>query len=274
MGVMAGDLRSEGIEQALIGRFGRPLQYFDEIDSTNRVALDWANEGAPEGALVVADHQTAGRGRKTRDWASQPAKLLQFSVVLRPAVSVGRLGLLPTALGVACAQGIEEVTGLSPALKWPNDVTLGGRKVAGILVETRVTGSKLDAAIAGLGINVGWSAAELPEDLVSTATSLAIELEHAGSAKPVSRTILLARVIASFEYLYPMALDEERKPGLVELATARSEILGREVIVKWPEGHAVQGRATRLLPSGALEVVDSRGTSTVYAGEIEQIRSA
>ncbi|HEX2239990.1 MAG TPA: biotin--[acetyl-CoA-carboxylase] ligase [Actinomycetota bacterium] len=272
---MAGDLRSEGIEYSLLGRFGRPLQYFDEIDSTNRVALEWAAEGAPEGALVVADHQTAGRGRKARDWTSQPAKLLQFSLVLRPPVSVGRLGLLPTALGVACAQGIEEVTGLRPALKWPNDVTLGGRKVAGILVETRVTASKLDAAIAGLGINVGWSTDELPEDLESTATSLAIELERSGKENPsVSRTILLARVIAAFEQLYPMVVEEERKPGLVELASARSAILGQEVIVKWPEGNTVQGRATRLLTSGALEVVDSRGTSTVYAGEIEQIRSA
>ncbi|MFN2525760.1 MAG: biotin--[acetyl-CoA-carboxylase] ligase [Actinomycetota bacterium] len=272
---MATDLRKEAIEQALRGRFGRPLQFFDEVDSTNRVALSWASEDAPEGALVVADHQTAGRGRKARDWSSQPGKLLQFSLILRPSVSVAQLSLLPTALGLACAEGIEATTHLRPALKWPNDVTIGGLKVAGILVETRVTGSRLEAAIAGVGINVGWKTEELPEALVDTATSISIELQRRTSPPPTPpRAVLLQRVIASLENLYPLVLDASRWNDVIARASARSEIIGREIVVKWPDGSATQGTATRLLTTGALEVVGSRGTSEVYAGEIEHIRTA
>lgn len=272
---MASDLRSEAIEQTLVGRFGRPMQFFEEVDSTNRVALEWAGEGAPEGALVVADHQTAGRGRKARDWASQPGKLLQFSLILRPSLPVSQLGLLPSALGVACAEGIQAATGLRTTLKWPNDVTIGGRKVAGILVETRVTGSRLEAAIAGIGINVGWSSGELPKELAEIATSIAIELERQtrDNAMP-PRAVLLARILTSLEHVYAMILDESRFNDLIALASARSEIIGREVVVKWPDGSSTQGTATRLLSSGALEVVDSQGTNTVHAGQIEHIRSS
>src|SRR5680860_1413471 len=136
---MTSDLSAARIEGALRGRWGRPLRFFEEIESTNSEALEWAEEGAPEGAAVVADHQSAGRGRLGRTWLSEPGAVLPLSVVLRPRLPPDRFGLLSAAAGVATAEAIAEVSGLSCRLKWPNDVTISGRQVAGILHESRVS---------------------------------------------------------------------------------------------------------------------------------------
>ncbi|MFP5351825.1 MAG: biotin--[acetyl-CoA-carboxylase] ligase, partial [Actinomycetota bacterium] len=109
-----GDLSQATVEESLGGAFGSPLRFCEEIGSTNTEALAWAKQGAPEGALVVTNHQTQGRGRWGRSWSSAPGKLLQFSLVLRPAMEPGHLGLVTTALGVACAQAIEALCGLDP----------------------------------------------------------------------------------------------------------------------------------------------------------------
>ncbi|MDQ3940065.1 MAG: biotin--[acetyl-CoA-carboxylase] ligase, partial [Actinomycetota bacterium] len=134
-------LSAERIDDALRGRFGRPLRYHESIDSTNRDALEWAAAGAPEGAVVTTDHQTAGRGRWGRSWSSTPGRLLQLSVILRPGLPVTDAGVVTTAVGLACAESVDELTGVPAQIKWPNDVTVGGRKLAGILVESVVTGA-------------------------------------------------------------------------------------------------------------------------------------
>lgn len=234
------------IEAALTGSFGRPLKFFESIPSTNSEALAWAAQGAPEGAVVAADHQTAGRGRRGRAWLSEPGRLLQFSVVLRPALPLDRLGLLIVGLGVACARGIDAVSGLVASIKWPNDVTVEARKLAGILVETRVVGARLDAAIAGIGINVGWGLAELPADIAGSATSVVAEMQRRGLADVPSRPRILAAVLAAIEDVYPKTSSEGRVEVLGE-ATARSEVVGRDVSVRFSDGKSWEGRATRLL---------------------------
>lgn len=255
------------IEQALAGDFGRTLRFFEEVGSTNTEALAWAKQGAPEGALVVTDHQTRGRGRWGRSWSSAPGKLLQFSLVLRPKMRAERLGLISTALGVACADAVQELCGVQPTVKWPNDVRINGRKVAGILVETELSGTSVDIVIAGMGINVAWAAEEIPIELRDTTTSLAVEV---GEAARPSRSALLAEVLKVFELRYrglPAHADR-----LVAAATARSDVLGRDVTVALATDEIVRGTALRLSQAGELELQTSDGVRVLSVGEIARLR--
>jgi BirA family biotin operon repressor/biotin-[acetyl-CoA-carboxylase] ligase len=263
---VSGDLTQQSLEAALDGRFGSPLRFAESTSSTNADALAWAHDGAPEGALVVAEHQTHGRGRWGRTWISDPGNLLQFSLVLRPTFSLDRMGLLTTALGLATAEGIEEVTGIKTGLKWPNDITVVERKLAGVLVETRMLGDKVDAAIAGVGINVGWKAEDVPIELSDRATSIAIWGED-----PVSRPALLAAVLGRFDGLYD-ALGESNGAAIIEAASARSVVLGREVTARFIDGSFIEGVAQALAPTGALEIDVDGERRTLSVGEIEQLR--
>jgi BirA family biotin operon repressor/biotin-[acetyl-CoA-carboxylase] ligase len=261
------ELTEDTIRGALAGRFGDPLRVFDSVGSTNTVALEWAAEGVSEGAVVATDHQTEGRGRWGRTWASKPGALLQFSLILRPALSLDRLGLLTVALGVAVADGIERTTGLPTSIKWPNDVLLSERKVAGILVETRVTGTRLDAAIAGIGVNVNWRREDMPEEVAARATSISAEL---GSSPPRAR--LLAALLEAIEDSY--GLLAERYEEIIDRAAERSVVLGRHVVVRYSDGHTKEGMARRFLPNGALEIESDGALQTIEIAEVEQVRPA
>ena len=260
---MASDLSAARIDGLLRGRWGRPLRYFEEIGSTNSEALEWAEEGAPEGAVVVADHQSAGRGRRGRTWLSDPGAILPLSVVLRPRLAGARLGLLSAAAGVATASAIEEVSGLGCRLKWPNDVTISGLKVAGILLESRM-GAEGAAVVCGIGINVGWT--ELPRELSSRATSLALQ------GCSVDRSLLLASLLFALEENCERVEDEAGAAGVVDSARSLSEVLGHSVEVKLG-GAVVTGVATSLTPAGALVLDTTEGTRVLDTGEIERLRA-
>lgn len=266
---MTKDLADAGFEIAPDGHLGNPFRFIAEVGSTNTEALAWAAQGAPDGATVATDHQTAGRGRWRRSWVSAPGALLQFSLVLRPSLRPDQLGLITTALGVACAEAVEALTGLTATIKWPNDVMIGGRKVAGILVESRLVGSVPDVAIAGMGVNVGWSRSEIPPELRERATSLAAELEEADRVAP-TRGALLREILRSLEPRYRFL--PHSAAGLIEAASARSNVLGRDVVVALSDDATVSGRATRLSPAGELEIVTHDGPRSVAMGEIRQLR--
>jgi BirA family biotin operon repressor/biotin-[acetyl-CoA-carboxylase] ligase len=261
------DLSQTTVEDSLKGAFGRPLRFFEEIGSTNTEALGWASDAAPEGALVVTNHQTQGRGRWGRSWSSAPGKLLQFSLVLRPRLAPDELGLITTALGVACAVAIRNLCALEPTIKWPNDVRVGGRKVAGILVESELSGGSVDVAVAGMGVNVGWVAEEVPEELQDTTTSLAIEL---GSGREIDRAQLLAGILTTFESRY-LSLPASGE-SLVEEASERSDVLGRDVVVALSTDETISGRAVRLRPGGELELETEDGLRVLSVGEIARLR--
>lgn len=262
-------LTSDVVEGAVRGSFGRPLRFFDEISSTNSEAMEWARTGAPEGALVATAHQTHGRGRWGRTWSSEPGKLLQLSLVLRPKLAPARLGLVTTALGVACARAIERVAGLRATIKWPNDVRVRDRKVAGILVETQVTGPVLDAAVAGIGINTGWSREEIPAELRSSATSVAAELEDEGREPPPPAD-LLAAFLDDFETIYRSLPGGA--PQLVREASDRSDVLGRHVAIALSSEESIEGRALRLGASGELDLDTPDGLRSVSVGEVRRLR--
>lgn len=266
---MTDQLSAATIEDRLREGFGQPLRFYSSIGSTNEEGLGWAAEGAPEGALLVTDHQTAGRGRWGRGWASQPGRSLQFSLVLRPLLAPDDYGLITTALGVACAVAIDDISAVATRIKWPNDVTVKGRKMAGILVESRMSGSAIDAAVAGIGINVGWRREELPEEVADSATSLYIE-----SGRDIDRVDLLEAVVRGFERRYLSLQEPAGRESLIAEATQRSWVLGRRVRIRFAEGETIEGWAAGLLANGALEL-DVDGTMrAISVGEIEQLRPA
>lgn len=254
------------------GAFGRPLRFFEEIGSTNTEATKWATEGAPEGALVVADHQSAGRGRWGRNWFSEPGSALQMSLIVRPRSPVDVMGLLTTAVGVACAEAIEIAAGVRPRLKWPNDVTVEERKLAGILVESHVTGPTLDFAVIGIGVNVRPPVQDVPPEVAARATNVYDEITTAGSDKKPTRVELLGWILDSFERIYPRLGSGAGATEILERASKRSDVLGRSVAVTLPDGRSVEGVARRLLPSGALEIEAGEDHVAVRAGEITRLR--
>ncbi|MDQ3660179.1 MAG: biotin--[acetyl-CoA-carboxylase] ligase [Actinomycetota bacterium] len=262
---MTSDLSAARIEGALQGRWGRPLRFFEQIASTNSEALQWAEEGPPEGAAVVADHQSEGRGRLGRTWLSEPGAILPLSVVLRPRLSPDRFGLLSAAAGVAAAEAIGGVSGLSCRLKWPNDVTIAGRKVAGILLESRLGAGGAPAVVCGIGTNVRW--AKLPEELGGRATSLSLE------GASVDRSLLAAALLHALEVVCGR-LDGANGPAeVIERATALSEVLGKAVGAR-VGGTLVLGVASALTAAGGLVLDTSGGPRVLDAGEIESLRPA
>ncbi len=157
-------------------------RHLEEIDSTNEEALRWGRDGAPHGAFVTADSQTAGRGRRGRSWSSPPGTGLYLSLILRSTPEEKlTLETVPQLNFVAClatARAVHELTGHTCHTKWPNDVLLNGRKIAGVLSEAEMRDGKLDFVVVGVGLNVNQSAEELPERPLYPASSLQIETSH------------------------------------------------------------------------------------------------
>ena len=238
----------------------------EEAGSTNVIVTERAQAGGPEGLVVVAEHQTAGRGRLDRSWLAPPRSALTFSVLLRPTVPAAAWPWLPLLAGHAVSTALLRA-GFDASVKWPNDVLLGDRKVAGILVE-RVETPTGPAAVVGIGLNVGMSADELP---VPEATSLAL------AGDPPDRTELLGLVLDDLWDAY-VAWQAGGKDAADRLATsyaAGCATIGRDVSVALPGGGTLTGRAVEIDPSGRLVVTSGSGERTaVGAGDVVHVRDA
>jgi BirA family biotin operon repressor/biotin-[acetyl-CoA-carboxylase] ligase len=227
-----------------------------EIDSTNAEALRRAAAGAGEGLVVVADVQTAGRGRLGRSWWGEPGAGLLASWLLRPTLPGERWPLLTLVAGVAAARALAAASGLEVRLKWPNDLVVGERKAGGILAESDGRG----ALVLGLGVNLRQR--RFPPDLEATATSVARE-----GGRPVARAWLLAATLSGFgaRMRDPAAfLDEYR---------ALTATLGRRVLVERAGAPPVRGRARDVTDAGALLVETPLGVETVAAGDVVHLRA-
>lgn len=260
-------LDASGLGRSLVvpGGFWRSVTVIGETGSTNADLLAQAVGGAPEGAVLVANAQRAGRGRMGRSWVSPPGAALMFSVLLRPAgVSPAKRGWIPLLAGVAVASAVQSVTGLEARLKWPNDVLIGAAKLAGILAE-----QSADAIVTGIGVNVSTQRAELP---VETATSLAV----AGAASR-DRHELLRAILTGIERRY-LAWSAPPAPGDPDLSGLRAEYrrlsatLGTEVRIEFPGGRAAHGTATDIDPDGRLVVRTASGPLAVSAGDVVHLR--
>jgi BirA family biotin operon repressor/biotin-[acetyl-CoA-carboxylase] ligase len=236
------------------------ILWFAEASSTNDLAAALAERGAGEGCVVVANAQSAGRGRHGRSWASPPDAGLYVSAVLRPPDRA--LPLLTIAAGVAVAEGIQAAAGLATDVKWPNDVYAHGRKVAGILAEASAsnTAGAIQHVVIGAGINV--MPAAYPAELVNRATSLEAEL-----GRGVDRGLLLAEYLCALAARY-RDLQEGRSDAVVRAWRARAaSMLGRRV--QWDAPGATRdGVALDIDDTGALVVRTAAGSMRVTAGEV------
>lgn len=250
------------------GGFGTPVKHLDVTDSTNTRAFEWAEEGAPHGALVIAEEQTSGRGRAGRTWLGRRGEGLLFSVVLRPRFDPGTTQLVTQGIGVAVAEALAGFPPLNPRLKWPNDVWLDGRKVAGILVESRGLGTEEEVIVAGIGINTHWRTVDLPDEIKEVATSIA---EALAPAAPPDRGLVLGAVLERLEAVLDLLGAEPEQ--IVRRAAELSALLGERVTVSAPGGASFEGIATRLLADGSLEIDTGGTTRALRAGDVDRIRS-
>jgi BirA family biotin operon repressor/biotin-[acetyl-CoA-carboxylase] ligase len=211
------------------GRLSGPLRAYRSLESTQSVARAWAADGAPEGAVVLADFQTAGRGQRGRSWTAPAGTALLLSVVLRPPLPVARWPEIPLAMGCAVAEGLEAVAPVAAELKWPNDVLVAGRKLAGILAEGVASTSPL--VLVGIGVNVAQRDTDWPAELNGSAGSLAAVGVHVG------REPLLTALLARLTAWYGVLLDEGFAP--VRAAWRRRGVLGTRVALPDGEGKTV-----------------------------------
>jgi BirA family biotin operon repressor/biotin-[acetyl-CoA-carboxylase] ligase len=227
--------------------------------STNAALAERARDGAPDGAVVVAEHQTAGRGRLDRTWETPPRAALTFSVLLRPNLPAARWPWIPLLTGYAVQAALADRLP-DIALKWPNDVLVEERKLGGILVE-RIETPTGPAAVVGVGINVSQTLDELP---VALATSLGLELPQAPD-----RTEVLAQLLGSIDGLLPL-LDD-----VTALRAAYADAcstLGKEVRCELPAGRTLEGRAVDIDAEGRLVVAGPDGEVAVGAGDVVHVR--
>jgi BirA family transcriptional regulator, biotin operon repressor / biotin---[acetyl-CoA-carboxylase] ligase len=248
------------------GAWWREVQVVGATGSTNADLLARARDGAPEGLVLAAETQLAGRGRQGRSWHSLPGAALTYSVLLRPtAVAPGLRGWLPLLTGVATASALATVTGIKAGLKWPNDLLIDGAKLAGILAE-----QSDDAIVAGTGLNVFGRADELP---VPTATSLA---QH-GVQPGFDRTGLLASILAELAVAYTRWCAVGGDPdasGLRAAYLACCDTIGAQVRVSLPGGRLLTGTAVGVDQAGCLQVRPERAEQviSVSAGDVIHVR--
>ena len=242
-------------------RMGRDIRYFSRIDSTNRFARQIAEEGAPDGTLVIADEQTAGRGRQGRHWVTPPGEAIAFSLLLRPSIAPERISMVTLVMGLAVVRAVNALYGADAGIKWPNDAVIDGKKICGILTEMSAEIDQVHSIVIGVGINANQS--EFPEEIRDIATSLRIELGH-----EVSRAELIAGIMEQFERLYARFEEDGDLSGIADEYNSLCLNSGRAVRVLDPKGEYT-GTGRGINARGELEVERADGTTAqIYAGEV------
>lgn len=243
-------------------RVGRPLWHYARVSSTMPLAHDLAAAGAAEGAVIIADEQTAGRGRRRRSWFAPPGSAILCSILFRPPLPPDRLFPLTAAIAVGLCVGVERATGLAPRVKWPNDLLLDGRKLAGVLASTRLAGGTLDHVVVGFGLNVGLRPDDLPAlDRAAPPTSLAVAL----GAAP-DRVAVLTAVLTAIDDAYDLLLNGQVE-RIMDEWRARLAGLGESVRVETDTG-PVEGTLTGTDADGALLLQTAGGAVRLLTGDV------
>lgn len=240
---------------------GRRVLFFDSLNSTNLRAKQEAENGAAQGTLIVADMQTAGRGRRGRSWSSPPGTNAYFTLILKPEYVPDRASMVTLVAALAVAEGIRETCGAEAFIKWPNDIVIGGRKVCGILTEMSAERDYIHHVVVGIGINVGRQ--DFPPEIRAVAACLE---EICG--QKVSRTALIVNVMRYFEKYYNRFCETTELSGLLEDYNRRLINRDREVCVLDPGGN-YRGISRGINSAGELLVeLENGSTVNVYAGEV------
>jgi BirA family transcriptional regulator, biotin operon repressor / biotin---[acetyl-CoA-carboxylase] ligase len=259
-------LTPDMLRQRLKGSlFGKRIYHFFKTDSTNRVALELGHAGEPEGAVVLAEEQTAGRGRAGRVWHSDRAVGIYVTVLLRPRLAPVQAPLLTMMAGLSARSAVQAVTGLTVDLKWPNDLLLNGKKTGGILTEMHAEPGQIRFVIVGIGLNVNQE--RFPTALADTATSLRVE-----TGKSQSRMELLVRLLREFENDYNRFLREGMESVVARFEEVSTYAKGKRVrVTNGTESYV--GTTAGLGPEGLLQVERDDGkVMTVIAGDVTEAR--
>jgi BirA family transcriptional regulator, biotin operon repressor / biotin---[acetyl-CoA-carboxylase] ligase len=255
--VTASEIR-EGLTTQVLGQ---SIVYRDTIDSTNTLAQQLAADGALDGTLVIADEQTAGRGRRGRQWFSPPHSGVWMSLILRPQLPLAHAAQITLATAVALSRALTRVTGVHAGIKWPNDILFDGKKCCGILTEMHAEFDQVHYLVVGIGINVNVPAEDFPPELASIATSL-----QAIKGEPLSRAKVVRTVLEEFEPLYRRYVSEGGFATLRDDWKKSNITLGKEIVAQTAQGE-IRGRALDIDEFGVLMV--ERGD-----GQVEKIYSA
>jgi BirA family transcriptional regulator, biotin operon repressor / biotin---[acetyl-CoA-carboxylase] ligase len=245
--------------------FGKRIHHFFRTDSTNRVAMELGYTNEPEGAVVIAEEQTAGRGRAGRNWHSERATGIYATLLLRPKISPVQAPLLTMMAGLSAHAAIQAQTGLQPDVKWPNDLVLNGKKLGGILTEMHAEPTVVRFVIVGIGINVNQE--QFPAELSAIATSLRVE-----TGRGQSRLELLARLLREFETDYNRFLRDGSGSVTERFTQVSSYASGKKVRVTNGKETYI-GVTAGLRPEGLLQIRREDGALvTVLAGDVTETR--
>jgi BirA family transcriptional regulator, biotin operon repressor / biotin---[acetyl-CoA-carboxylase] ligase len=244
--------------------FARHIHHFFKVDSTNTVTMRLGEQGEPHGTVVVAEEQTAGRGRAGRTWISEKSTGIHCTVLLRPPIPPAYAPLLTLVAGLAVRDAAAEDFDSIPDIRWPNDILAGGRKFAGILTEMHAEPDRVHYAVVGIGVNVNQT--KMPAELADTATSLRME-----TGKTHSRFELLIRLLRHLDRYYNLFLSDGAAPILRRFAEVSSYFEGKRVRIT-TAAESFTGTTAGLEPSGVLRVArdDGCGIESVLSGDVAE----
>lgn len=243
--------------------FGSKIFTFDKIDSTNNCAKALAGCWASEGTVVIAEEQTAGRGRLGKPWLANPNENLTFSLILRPKVPPEAVNLLPLYVAVSLAEAVEQSTGLRVECKWPNDLLVNRKKIGGILIEGSVKQNIVEYAVVGIGINVNQRS--FPGELNGKATSLSVE-----AGREIDRKALFRDILRTLEQHYGK-LQSSGLQNVVPLWLSHSSMVNKEISIS-QNGSIISGVVKGLSPDGGL-ILKTNGTEqTLFAGDVSVLQ--
>ncbi|MDP2855399.1 MAG: biotin--[acetyl-CoA-carboxylase] ligase [Smithellaceae bacterium] len=249
-------INQEDLKQNLAGKFiGHRLHYYESIGSTNEEAFRLGVQGAPEGTVLIAESQSAGKGRMQRLWYSPAGANIYTSIILRPTFETSRAPQISIAAGVAVAETIDHYCPGNAWLKWPNDVLIGGKKVCGILAQMKMSVSAIDFVVVGIGINVNLNHQEFPLDIQEIATSLAVE-----TGREISRLELIISLYENLTKWY-MTLQDYGFESVRQKWLSLSSMIGKTVSVMFRE-ETTSGKAVGLDDDGSL-IILTAGNETV-----------
>jgi len=245
-------------------RIGKKAYYFDSIDSTQSQAIKMSEDSANDGTIIIAAKQTGGKGRLGRKWIS-PKGGIWFSVILHPKFDISIITLFPIASSLALSYAIEKTFKITPELKWPNDLTIKGKKVAGILVDASLESNKMESLVLGVGINFDVDVKQIEKILKNTPNFYGVN-SLSEQKKKVKPKILVQTFLVELEKIYELLNTKQTKNIILEW-TKRSSTIGKKVELDTIDGK-IKGEAIKIDEDGTLIVSEKNKTSRIIAGDI------
>jgi len=252
------------IADGLKTRFiGKKIYYYDTIDSTQNVALKIATNSKEDGTVVISQRQTKGRGRMGRKWIS-PHGGIWLSIILHPKFEISHTTIFPIASSIALATAIEKTIGIQPELKWPNDVTINGKKVAGMLVDTSIESNEIEYMVLGVGINFKVNPAKIEKSIKNSGHFYGVTTLT--GKKEANPKLLIQSFLYELEKVIDL-LDEGRTKKIINIWSKKSSNIGKVVTVKTSNGK-IRGKFSKLDKDGALLITKNNKTHRILVGDV------